>query len=418
MKIEHIPSRTAKRLVQTLERVFKIYATAGFIIQTAMMDMEFEKLKPLMPHVALNTTAAREHVGEIERKIRVIKERARGKFNTLPYKKLPRVMVIELLHFCVMWMNSFPVKSGISEKWSPRELISRTKLDAKLHCRAPFGSYCEMHIHPDITNTLEPRTNWGICMGPTGNLQGSYKFLSLETGKKVTRRKFTEMPVTDAVIKQVEEMAVKDGAIKGINFKDRKGIEYKFDNDEEYEMLVEPEEPAPFPDIPADAPGMLTETEEEYGIDNVVQDEPEMSDEQRAVLAANNSGLDFSSIPTKATGSEVIEILDDDEEDVLNEYERVCSAQHEGSEELLANGLISFFHLFVSCFAHIRAISFDFSFEHVREVGHRTRASVFLDHLEHCHEVFVIIGIRLFCFLEEIEQVLDGRHNRHVFVAQ
>ena len=113
--IEHLPSRTAKRLVQTLERVFKIYTTAGFIIQTTMTDMEFEKLRPLMPHVALNTTAAREHVGEIEQKIRVIKERARGAFNTMPYKKLPRVMVIELLHFCVMWMNSFPV-SRASQK--------------------------------------------------------------------------------------------------------------------------------------------------------------------------------------------------------------------------------------------------------------------------------------------------------------
>ena len=79
------------------------------------MDMEFEKLRPLMPHVALNSTAAREHVGEIEQKIRVIKERARGAFNTMPYKKLPRVMVIELLHFCVMWMNSFPV-SRASQK--------------------------------------------------------------------------------------------------------------------------------------------------------------------------------------------------------------------------------------------------------------------------------------------------------------
>jgi hypothetical protein len=120
--------------------VFKIYTAAGCIIQTVMMDMEFEKLKPLIPHVALNTTASQEHIREIEQKIRVIKEKARGTFNTLPYKKLPRMMVIELLHFCVMWMNSFPVKSGISEKWSPWELVSRTKLDAKLHCRAPFGS--------------------------------------------------------------------------------------------------------------------------------------------------------------------------------------------------------------------------------------------------------------------------------------
>jgi len=115
-------------------------------------------------------------------------------------------------------------------------------------------------------------------------------------------------------------MAVKDGAIKGINFKDRKGLEYEFDNDEEYETLVEPDEPAPFPDIPADAPGMLTELEEEYGIDDVVQDEPEMSNEQRAVLAANNSGLDFLSVPTKVTGGEVIDIIDDDKEDMLNEY--------------------------------------------------------------------------------------------------
>ncbi len=66
--IEHLPSRTAKRLAQTLERVFRIYATAGFVVHTAMMDMEFEKLRTLLPHVALNTMAAREHVGEIERK--------------------------------------------------------------------------------------------------------------------------------------------------------------------------------------------------------------------------------------------------------------------------------------------------------------------------------------------------------------
>ena len=65
-----------------------------------MMDMEFKKLKTLMPHVALNTAAAPEHIGEIEWKIRVIKERARGTLNTLPYKKLPKLMVIELLHFC------------------------------------------------------------------------------------------------------------------------------------------------------------------------------------------------------------------------------------------------------------------------------------------------------------------------------
>jgi hypothetical protein len=46
-------------------------------------------------------------------------------------------------------------------------------------------------------------------------------------------KKFTEMPITDSVIKKVEEMAVKDGAVNGISFKNRKRVEYVFDNEDE-----------------------------------------------------------------------------------------------------------------------------------------------------------------------------------------
>jgi hypothetical protein len=62
-----------------------------------------------------------------------------------------------------------------------------------------------MHIDPDITNTLEPRNNWAICMDQLETCRGATSFVTL-TGKKVTQRKFTEMPVTEAVIKQVEAL--------------------------------------------------------------------------------------------------------------------------------------------------------------------------------------------------------------------
>jgi hypothetical protein len=42
---------------------------AGFIVQVALMDMEFEKLKDVLPNITINTTTGREHVGETERKI-------------------------------------------------------------------------------------------------------------------------------------------------------------------------------------------------------------------------------------------------------------------------------------------------------------------------------------------------------------
>jgi hypothetical protein len=86
--------------------------------------------------------------------------------------------------------------------------VSWSKLDAKVHCRAPFGSYCEVHIDPDITYTMDPRTEWALCLRPTRTLQGSYKLVSLATGKKFTQRKFMEMPITESIIQQVGKMAI------------------------------------------------------------------------------------------------------------------------------------------------------------------------------------------------------------------
>jgi hypothetical protein len=312
--VEYLKSRTAKKLVHTLEKVVRIYGTAGFIMQTALMDMEFKKLKDKLPNVILNTTAAREHVGEIERKIRVVKERVRCTTSILPYNILPKLMIIELMHCCVMWMNSFPVKSGISKRWSPREIVSRHRLDAKLHCKVPFGAYCEVHVDPDITNTMEPRTRWAICLGPTGNMQGSYKFLSLTTGKKVTRRKFTEMPMTDSVIRRINSLGKKERCKSGLSFKNRKGEDYVFDNEDEYDMIAEARAPAPFPDVAGEAPGILTKQEELMGVDEVVQSKPEPSNKEQATLAAANPGIDFSSPPEERPHRrQIIELLNDED---------------------------------------------------------------------------------------------------------
>ena len=122
---EHLPVRTALSLSKHMKRVLDVYGRAGFRVRTILMDGEFEKLKPLMPSVECNTTAAKEHVSEAERTIRTLKERVRGLLNTLPFENLPRRMKIEFIYFMVLWMNAFPVKSGVSDKISPRELLLR-----------------------------------------------------------------------------------------------------------------------------------------------------------------------------------------------------------------------------------------------------------------------------------------------------
>ncbi len=111
---EFLPTRTAKSLARRITDIIHMYARGGFRIGTILMDNEFEKLKPLLPTLSINTTAANEHVLEIERRIRLIKERGRGILNTLPFKKMPLVILIELIYNVVLWLNAFPSRSGIS----------------------------------------------------------------------------------------------------------------------------------------------------------------------------------------------------------------------------------------------------------------------------------------------------------------
>jgi hypothetical protein len=109
-------------------------------------------------------------------------------------------MLIHLLHHVVMWLNNFPVAGGISDRFSPREIILRHSLDAKRHCRAPFGAYCETHEDNTPTNSMKTRGMPSICLGPTGNRQGTYNFLSLTTGLVNKRRHFDEMPAPESII--------------------------------------------------------------------------------------------------------------------------------------------------------------------------------------------------------------------------
>jgi hypothetical protein len=137
--------------------------------------------------------------------------------------------------------------------------------------------------------------------------------MSLTTGNKITRRNFTKMPVTESVIKQVKQMAAKDKLQKGLSFKNKHGEEYKFDDDEEYKMVIEPSKAAPLPDIAAEAPGMLTEQGEAFGVDEVVHKGPRQSNHEQARFAAENSGLDFSLMLPKKVINEnnIVEILED-----------------------------------------------------------------------------------------------------------
>ena len=66
-----------------------------------------------MSLLEVNTTAASEHVGEIERQIRLIKEMTRCSTSDIldcDMIYLPKQMVIHLVYNILLWLNAFPLK--------------------------------------------------------------------------------------------------------------------------------------------------------------------------------------------------------------------------------------------------------------------------------------------------------------------
>ncbi len=97
VRVEHVPVRMATILSKHIKRVLEVYKRAGFIVRTILMDGKFEKIKPHLPTVECNTTAAKEHVSEAERTIRTLKEQTRGLMATLPFSHIPHQMKIEFV---------------------------------------------------------------------------------------------------------------------------------------------------------------------------------------------------------------------------------------------------------------------------------------------------------------------------------
>jgi hypothetical protein len=60
-----------------------------------------------------------------------------------------------------------------------------------------------------------------IALGATGNLQGSVKFYSLDTGRILKRRSFMPFPMPDCIIAKVNRIGAKEKQGRSFQFLNR-----------------------------------------------------------------------------------------------------------------------------------------------------------------------------------------------------
>ena len=208
--VSHLTDRKIPTIVWGFKSVYSFYAQRGFIITIVSADGEFGPLQEKindMPHgPQMNLASADEHVPEVERRIWVVKERARDIQHNLPFHRIPKILLINMVLLAVEMLTYFPTKAGISKTLSPRAILTGESLDYKKHLSLQFGQYCQVHQENAPTNSQKARTKGAICMGPSGNRQGGYKFMSIWLTKKITGRVWDVIPMPDIVIDRVNEL--------------------------------------------------------------------------------------------------------------------------------------------------------------------------------------------------------------------
>jgi hypothetical protein len=97
-----------------------------------------------LPVPKSNLTANDDHVGEVERSICTIKERARATIHGLPYRQIPKLMVKGLVYKSVNDLNQFPTKNGVSDSASPRNIVTgQPNPDFNKLC-IEYGAYAQV----------------------------------------------------------------------------------------------------------------------------------------------------------------------------------------------------------------------------------------------------------------------------------
>ncbi|KAG7373108.1 hypothetical protein IV203_033832 [Nitzschia inconspicua] len=115
--ITDVLNRQLPTIEKELLKIVRLYELRGFRIASMLCDPEFEELRPTFPF--LNPCSADEHVPEVERMVRTIKDRVRSNYVTLPFRHIPRLMVKRLVANAVLWWNALPAPDSVSDVHSP-----------------------------------------------------------------------------------------------------------------------------------------------------------------------------------------------------------------------------------------------------------------------------------------------------------
>jgi hypothetical protein len=188
--------RSVSNLREAIKQHINVYAKHGFTVKEIHSDAEggFTAQQPWLASLGIRYTPnpGDVKVGIAENAIKQVKNTARCILHSVPYH-LSLVLLVWLVCYSVYCINLQTSRTG-REGLCPRQELTGIRPDAKRDIRAGYGDGV-ITFNKNAGNSLEAKGTVGIALLPSGNQQGSWKILSLLSGKTTTSNQFKIIPL-------------------------------------------------------------------------------------------------------------------------------------------------------------------------------------------------------------------------------
>ena len=155
--VASVDCRSKATIMREMEAILAIYRRRGLTVTSIYGDQEFDCIKNDFDcDVFISDTDS--HVPEIERSIRVVKERVRATIHGMPFRYLPKIIIRGLVDHAVKCLNQFPAPNGISSSMSPLTLVTGAATPTYSNLQLEFGAYAQIFEMNDLSNTTKART--------------------------------------------------------------------------------------------------------------------------------------------------------------------------------------------------------------------------------------------------------------------
>ena len=204
--------KSGRALLDTISYYKDVCKANGFRIRNLYMDGEkgMKSVQRDLSAMGISLVPLTgSHVGTVEVAIRTVKEQARGIVHTLPYR-LPKILQKDLIAFVTQRLNMLPSKRGYVGMPAIQAFTGvRVNLDKE--ARVAFGEYCQT-VTPNLASTSRKndvsfaRTEGCIALS-NASRHGHVYFYCLRTRSRITRTKWTSLPLSGELIAMINGMS-------------------------------------------------------------------------------------------------------------------------------------------------------------------------------------------------------------------